>query len=172
LYGLRLQPPDVGGLAGAIRSEFTRRSVRFTYWTIAALVVVSVGFSAIAGFAIGDNLHNNPVNKAGMDATQASLGAFFELGQLIIAVLGTLTITSEYSTGMIRTSLTAMPRRGTIYAAKLVVFTTVTLVVSLITSFITFFVGRAAMSGSGRAPRCSTPSPSRRTGPRTARRIT
>jgi ABC-2 type transport system permease protein len=58
-------------------------------------------------------------------------------------------ITSEYSTGMIRTSLTAMPRRGTVYAAKLIVFGTVTLIVSLITSFVSFFVGQAAMSGSG-----------------------
>jgi ABC-2 type transport system permease protein len=152
--GLRLTalPPATGraGLAGTIRSEFTKlRSVRSTYWTIAALVIVSVGFAAIAGFAIANNIHNNPVNKAGMDATQASLGAFFELGQLIIAVLGVLTITSEYSTGMVRTSLTAMPRRGTVYAAKLIVITTVTLVVSLIISFITFFVGQAAMSGSG-----------------------
>ena len=145
-------PPATGraGLAGTIRSEFTKlRSVRSTYWTIAAMVIVSVGFAAIAGFAIANNLHSNPANKAGMDATQASLGGFFELGQLIIAVLGALTITSEYSTGMIRTSLTAMPRRGTVYAAKLLVFGTVTLVVSLITSFIAFFVGQAAMSGSG-----------------------
>jgi ABC-2 type transport system permease protein len=145
-------PPPVGraGLAGTIRSEFTKlRSVRSTYWTIAAMVIVSVGFAAIAGFAIANNLHSNPANKAGMDATQASLGGFFELGQLIIAVLGALTITSEYSTGMIRTSLTAMPRRGTVYAAKLLVFTTVALVVSLITSFVAFFVGQAAMSGSG-----------------------
>jgi ABC-type transport system involved in multi-copper enzyme maturation permease subunit len=145
-------PPATGraGLAGTIRSEFTKlRSVRSTYWTIAAMVIVSVGFAAIAGFAIANNIHNNPANKAGMDATQASLGGFFELGQLIIAVLGALTITSEYSTGMIRTSLTAMPRRGTVYAAKLLVFTTVALVVSLITSFVAFFVGQAAMSGSG-----------------------
>jgi len=145
-------PPATGraGLAGTIRSEFTKlRSVRSTYWTIAAMVIVSVGFAAIAGFAIANNLHSNPANKAGMDATQASLGGFFELGQLIIAVLGALTITSEYSTGMIRTSLTAMPRRGTVYAAKLLVFTTVALVISLITSFIAFFVGQAAMSGSG-----------------------
>jgi ABC-2 type transport system permease protein len=145
-------PPATGraGLVGTIRSEFTKlRSVRSTYWTIASLVIVSVGFAAIAGFAIANNLHNNPANKAGMDATQASLGAFFELGQLIIAVLGALTITSEYSTGMIRTSLTAMPRRGTVYAAKLAVFTTVALAVSLVTSFIAFFVGQAAMSGSG-----------------------
>src|SRR5215469_1442442 len=145
-------PPATGraGLTGTIGSEFTKlRSVRSTYWTIAAMVIVSVGFAAIAGFAIANNLHNNPANKAGMDATQASLGGFFELGQLIIAVLGALTITSEYSTGMIRTSLTAMPRRGTVYAAKLLVFSTVTLVVSLVTSFIAFFVGQAAMSGSG-----------------------
>ena len=145
-------PPATGraGLAGTIGSEFTKlRSVRSTFWTIAALFIVSVGFAAIAGFAIANNLHNNPVNKAGMDATQASLGGFFELGQLIIAVLGALTITSEYSTGMIRTSLTAMPRRGAGYAAKLLVFTTVALVISLVTSFIAFFVGQAAMSGSG-----------------------
>ena len=64
-------------------------------------------------------------------------------------MLGALVITSEYSTGMIRTSLTAMPRRGTVYAAKLIVFGTVTLIVSLITSFVSFFVGQAAMSGSG-----------------------
>jgi ABC-2 type transport system permease protein len=145
-------PPATGraGLGGTIRSEFTKlRSVRSTYWTIAALIIVSVGFAAIAGFAITSNLHSNPANKAGLDATQAALGGFFELGQLIVAVLGALTITSEYSTGMIRTSLTAMPRRGTVYTAKLLVFTAVTLVVSLITSFIAFFVGQAAMSGSG-----------------------
>jgi ABC-2 type transport system permease protein len=138
------------GLAGAIRSEFTKlRSVRSTYWTIAALFIVSVGIAAIAGFGIASQIHNNPQNKAGMDATQASLIAFFELGQLIIAVLGAMVITSEYSTGMIRTSLTAMPRRGVVYAAKLIVFGSVTLVVSLITSFISFFVGQAAMAGSG-----------------------
>ena len=145
-------PPAMGraGLAGAIRSEFTKlRSVRSTYWTIAAMFIVSVGVAAIAGFGIASSLHNNPWNKAGTDATQASLIAFFEIGQLIIAVLGALAITSEYSTGMIRTSLTAMPRRGTVYAAKLIVFSTVTLIVSMITSFVSFFVGQAAMSGSG-----------------------
>ena len=60
-----------------------------------------------------------------------------------------MVITSEYSTGMIRTSLTAMPRRGTVYLGKLIVLTSVTLVVSLVTSFIAFFVGQAALSGSG-----------------------
>src|SRR5215470_18734773 len=145
-------PPAAGraGLAGAIRSEFTKlRSVRSTYWTIAALFIVSVGVAAIAGFGIANNIHNNPQNKAGMDATQASLIAFFEFGQLIIAVLGALTITSEYSTGMIRTSLTAQPRRGTVYAAKALVFGAVSLVTGLVVSFLSFFVGQALLSSSG-----------------------
>jgi len=145
-------PPAAGhaGLRGTLASEFTKlRSVRSTYWTLAALVIVSVGIAAIVGFGVASNIHNNPQNKAGTDATQTSLIAFFELGQLIIAVVGAMSITSEYSTGMIRTSLTVMPRRGTIYLAKLIVLTTVTLVISLVTSFISFFVGQAAMSGSG-----------------------
>jgi hypothetical protein len=58
-----------------------------------------------------------------------------------------MAITSEYSTGMIRTSLTAMPRRGVVYAAKAIVFTVVTLVISLITSFVAFFVGQALLAG-------------------------
>jgi len=138
------------GLAGTIRSEFTKlRSVRSTYWTILALIVVSVGIAAIAGAAITSNLHGNPQNKAGLDSTQSVLGGFFELGQLVVAVLGALVITSEYSTGMIRTSLTAMPRRGNVFAAKLIVFTAVTLAVTVVTSFIAFFVGQALLSGSG-----------------------
>jgi len=138
------------GLRGVLASEWTKlRSVRSTYWTIASLIVVSVGIAAIAGAAIASNLHGNPANKAGMDSTQAVLGGFFELGQLVIAVLGAMVITSEYSTGMIRTSLTAMPRRGTVYAGKLIVFTAVTLVISVVTSFLAFFVGQALLSGSG-----------------------
>ena len=145
-------PPAAGraGLRGVIASEFTKlRSVRSTYWTIGALIIVSVGVAAIAGFGIASNIHNQPWNKAGTDATQDSLIAFFELGQLIIAVIGAMIITSEYSTGMIRTSLTVMPRRGTVYLGKLIVLTSVTLVVSLVTSFLAFFVGQAALSGSG-----------------------
>ncbi|HEY0933556.1 MAG TPA: ABC transporter permease subunit [Trebonia sp.] len=145
-------PPATGraGLRGVLASEFTKlRSVRSTYWTIAALMVVSVGIAAIAGAAASSDLHSNPGDKALFDGTQASLIGFFEFGQLIIAVLGALTITSEYSTGMVRTSLTAMPRRGVLYSGKLIVFTTVTLVISLVTSFISFFLGQALLSGSG-----------------------
>ena len=64
-------------------------------------------------------------------------------------MIAALAITSEYSTGMIRTSLTAKPRRGTVYLGKAIVLTWVTLIVSLVTSFIAFFVGQAPLSGSG-----------------------
>jgi ABC-2 type transport system permease protein len=145
-------PPASGqaGLRGVIASEFTKiRSVRSTYWTIAALVIVGVGIAALIGFGIANNIHNQPWNKAGTDGTQSILTPFLFIGQLIIAVIGAMVITSEYSTGMIRTSLTAMPRRGTVYLGKLIVLTVVTLVVSLVTSFIAFFVGSATLSGSG-----------------------
>jgi ABC-2 type transport system permease protein len=145
-------PPAAGqaGLRGVIASEFTKiRSVRSTYWTIAALVIVGVGIAALVGFGIANNIHNQPWNKAGTDGTQSILTPFLFIGQLIIAVIGAMVITSEYSTGMIRTSLTAMPRRGTVYLGKLIVLTVVTLVVSLVTSFIAFFVGSATLSGSG-----------------------
>src|ERR1700729_2691610 len=145
-------PPAAGraGLRDALASEFTKiRSVRSTYWTLGALFFVSVGLALAITAGTASNFANNPGNKAGFDATQGSLGAFFELGQLIIAVLGAMVITSEYSTGMIRTSLTAQPRRGVVYAAKAIVFTAVTLVISLVTAFVAFFVGQAIYSSKG-----------------------
>jgi len=145
-------PPATGraGLRGAIASEFTKvRSVRSTYWTLAALLIVSIGVGAAITGGSAANFNHNLANKAGFDATQTSLVAFFEIGQLIIAVVAAMAITSEYSTGMIRTSLTAQPRRGTVYAAKAIVLASLTLVISLVTSFIAFFVGQALLSSSG-----------------------
>ncbi|HEY7275329.1 MAG TPA: ABC transporter permease [Trebonia sp.] len=145
-------PPATGQarLRGVLASEFTKlRSVRSTYWTIGALLVFGVGLAAAIGAGAASDLHNNPGDKVGFDATQTSLAFFFYIGQLIIAVLGAMTITAEYSTGMIRTSLTAMPRRGNVFVSKLLVFTGVALVVSLVTSFLAFLVGQAVMSGTG-----------------------
>ncbi|HEY2551209.1 MAG TPA: ABC transporter permease subunit [Streptosporangiaceae bacterium] len=132
------------GLAGTLRSEFIKiRSVRSTYWTLIAMILVTIGLGALASF--GAAQHPNQLGP-GFDATQRSLVGMI-LGQLIIVVLGALTVTSEYSTGMIRTSLTAMPRRGTILAAKGLVFAGVTFVTGLVASFASFFIGQAIMSG-------------------------
>jgi len=130
------------GLPGTLASELTKiRSTRSTWWTLLALIVVTVGFGALASFGATRGGGHGP----GFDATTRSLGGLY-LGQLIIAVLGALVITSEYSTGMIRTSLIAMPRRGVVFAAKALVFGLVALVVGLITSFVSFFLGQAIMS--------------------------
>ena len=145
-------PPAAGraGLRGAIASEFTKiRTVRSTYWTLAVLLIVSVGIGAAISAGEAAQINHDPSQKAGVDATQLSLFAFFELGQLIIAVIGAMTITAEYSTGMVRTSLTALPRRGVVYAAKAIVLAAVTLAVSLVTAFIAFFLGQSLLSGTG-----------------------
>jgi len=93
-----------------------------------------------------DGLPLRPDRPGRLRPDQLSLGGLY-VGQLIIAVLGALTITSEYSTGMIRTSLSVQSRRGTLFAAKAVVFGAVALVTGLVASFAAFFVGQAFLSG-------------------------
>jgi ABC-2 type transport system permease protein len=142
--GVGLDLPRSAGrvtFAGALRSEFTKiRSVRSTYWTLLAMFVVVVGFGALASFGASHGPHG-PY----FDPTRQSLAGLY-IGQLIIGVLGVLVISSEYSTGMIRTTLTTNPHRGVMIAAKGVVFAVVALVTSLVTSFAAFFVGQAIMS--------------------------
>src|SRR5690349_4984059 len=139
------------GLGSAVRSEFTKiRSVRSTYWTLLAMVVVCVGMAALfsasdaaqVSGAANAAARASALAHARADSVMGSLIGML-IGQLVIAVLGVLTITSEYSTGMIRTSLTTMPRRGTLYAAKALVFGAVGLAAGLFTSFASFFTGQA-----------------------------
>jgi ABC-type transport system involved in multi-copper enzyme maturation permease subunit len=142
----RLLAPTTGraGFADALRSEFTKiRSTRSTYWTLLALVVVTVGIGALA--SAGAASHTQGLDRATFDATQQSLAGLY-VGQLVIAVLGALTITSEYSTGMIRTSLAVQPRRGVVFTAKALVFAAVSLVTGLVACFASFFIGQAILS--------------------------
>src|SRR5215468_7088124 len=128
--GVGLDLPRSAGrmtFAGALRSEFTKiRSVRSTYWTLLAMLVVVVGFGALASYGAATH-HPGP----DFDPTMQSLGGLY-IGQLVIGVLGVLVISSEYSTGMIRTTLTTNPHRGLMIAAKAVVFTVVAFASSLI----------------------------------------
>ena len=146
---------DRVGLASAVRSEFTKlRSVRSTYWSLLVMIIVCVGMGVLfsAGQASQVTGAANAAERAAA-LSSARSGAVTNsligllIGQLVIAVLGALTITSEYSTGMIRTSLTAMPRRGTVYAAKALVFGAVALVAGLVTSFASFLAGQAMLGG-------------------------
>ena len=143
-------PPPSGraGFPGTLRSEFTKiRSVRSTYWTLLVLLVLSIGIgAAITGGTAANWSHTSPADRATFDPTQASVAGLFYLGQLVIVVLGAMVLTAEYSTGMIRTSLTAMPRRVVVYVAKVVVFACVALVVTFAAAFIAFFLGQALLA--------------------------
>ena len=135
-------------VAGTLRSEFTKiRSVRSTYWTLFLLVAAGVAWSI--AYCVGEVSRwpaMSAQDKVGFDPAQSSIVGLALLGQLVIVVLGTLSITSEYSTGMIRTSLTVMPRRGAFYGAKAAVFAAVALVVALLASFASFFIGQALLA--------------------------
>lgn len=131
----------------ALRSEWIKlRSLRSTFWALGASVVLGIGLgAAIAAASAHSYAGSSLSNKASWDPASLSTSGM-AIGQLAIEVLGVLFIASEYSSGMIRTSLIVVPKRGRLLAAKSVVFATVTLVVGELTSFASFFVGQALIS--------------------------
>ena len=154
-----LAPTRRTTLLRTLRSEFTKlRSVRSTYWIMLVLVLASVVWCvAYCLGTVHQWPHMSAQDRSGFDATQNSILGLALLGQLVIVVLGALMITSEYSTGMVRTSLTVMPRRVTLYAAKAAVFAAVSLVVAFVASFGTFFLGRVLLSSTHVAMSLSQP---------------
>jgi ABC-2 type transport system permease protein len=131
-----------------LRSEWTKlRSVRSTFWALTVTVVLGIALGAVISAAAAHSYARSSVSgKLSWDPTNISLSGMV-LAQLAIAVLGVLCISSEYSSGMIRTSLTAVPKRGRVLAAKSLVFAAVTFVVGEVTCFTAFFVGQALISG-------------------------
>jgi ABC-2 type transport system permease protein len=131
-------------------SEWTKiRSVRSTAWTLILFVVITIGFTALFTWLTVSNW-NGP-HAAARDVRVATdpvgfvLGAGLGLGQLTLCVLGVLVITTEYSTGVIRASLLAVPRRLWMLTAKCVVFAALLLVISEIVVFGSFFIGSAIL---------------------------
>jgi ABC-type multidrug transport system permease subunit len=131
-----------------LRSEWAKlRSVRSTFWALTVTVVLGIGLGAAISAAAARGYAKSSVSgKLSWDPTGVSL-AGIGIATLAIAVLGVLCISSEYSSGMIRTSLTAVPKRGRVLAAKSLVFAAVTFIVGEATSFTAFFVGQALISG-------------------------
>ncbi|NJQ13751.1 ABC transporter permease [Streptomyces bohaiensis] len=134
-----------------LHSEWTKiRSVRSTVWTLAAALVVTVGLGVLICLLVRNTYDDlSPTDRATFDATMTSF-AGMTLGQLAMIAFGILVISNEYSTGMIRASLAAVPQRGTLMAAKVAVATLLALVVGMITAFAAYFPGQAVL-GSGLA---------------------
>lgn len=134
-------------LGHAITSEWTKmKSVRSTMWTLGVFVLLVVGIGLLAGVVVA----NSSSDLSGENAL--SLGMFgLLLGSMCIITLGVLTTSSEYGTGMIRTTMTACPSRGRVLAAKAVVFFLVAFVVTLVSSSLVAFVHVAMLEGNGAA---------------------
>jgi ABC-2 type transport system permease protein len=127
-----------------LTSEWTKlRSVRSTYWTLLIAIVTTVGLSAIVAVAFATP---PPDHRPPIDPLLPSF-ASLEYAVLAVGVLGVLTFTSEHTTGLIRTTFTAVPRRRAVLAAKAVVAGTVTLVVGELVSFASFLLAQAILSG-------------------------
>lgn len=133
-----------------LRSEWTKvASVRSTFWTLATAVIVTVGLGALISAATSASFDDlPPQERTTFDPTYISF-AGTALGQLAMVAFGVLTVSSEYSTGMIRSSLGAVPQRGVFMAAKVAVATALVFVVGMVTSFASFFLGQALLGDHG-----------------------
>jgi ABC-2 type transport system permease protein len=129
-------------------SEWTKlRSVRSTRWSLLATLLLIMGLGIIACLVFESRWpHLSPGDRRHFHPLRANL-AGVNFAQLSIGVLGVLVMTAEYSTGMIRSTFSAVPKRLPVLWAKALVFGAVAFVVSLPAVFIVFFVGQAILSG-------------------------
>ncbi len=136
--------PDV------LRSEWTKlRSVRSSYWTLLATVVILIGFSALLA-ATTVVAYSEMTVKERADLTPIAIGLNgVDVAQIAILVLGVLVITSEYGSGMIRSSISAVPQRLTLLAAKAALLASITTVVGIVSCFAAFFIAQVILSGEG-----------------------
>ena len=133
--------------ARVLLSEFTKfRSLRSTMYTLLTALVLMIGLGALFSALTASQYHTyNAADRASFNPVTTSLsGVLFAV--VAFGVLGVLVTSGEYSTGMIRSSLTAVPRRLPVLWGKLAVFAGVIFPVSLIASFISFFLGQLVLN--------------------------
>ncbi|GAB4079988.1 ABC transporter permease subunit [Modestobacter muralis] len=149
----RALPQVNGGVGGLLRGEWVKlRSLRSTWLSLAVGLVLMVLFgwlftaTAESGGPGGDG--GGPPGLSFTDPVGLSL-AGYRLAQLAIGVLGVLLVTGEYSTGTIRSTFAAVPRRWPVVAAKAGVFAAVVFVGSLLTGVVAFLIGQASLGDLG-----------------------
>ncbi len=130
-------------LARVIRSEWIKfRTLRSTLAVLGAAVAGMIGIALIVAY----NTRVLTANIQPDDAVPSSTLQGYYLGQLLVGALGVLFVTGEYSTGMIRSTLAAVPRRLPVLWAKLIVFVVVT-AVAMTASCLVAFVAAQALIG-------------------------
>jgi ABC-2 type transport system permease protein len=135
-----------------MRSEWIKlRTLRSTIWCFALILLVFVGFATIFAPPVVSQL-GEQIALAGAPATPLLLRftlTFSTFGMLVAGVLGVLTISGEYSTGMIRSTFSAAPRRLGVLVAKGIVFTVVTFIVSAVAVVAAVLVSRGFFIAGG-----------------------
>jgi len=139
------------GFSHLMATEWTKiRSVRSTVWTLIIFAVVSLGLTGLITWLTIRSLNSGQAgqNSGGIagDPVNFILSTGLGLGQLAICVLGVLVITSEYSSGTIRASLLAVPRRIPMLIAKGVVFSVLVFVIGEVVVFGSFYIGAAIVN--------------------------
>jgi ABC-2 type transport system permease protein len=129
------------------RSEWTKlRSLRSTVYALLATAVLTIGFSLLgSAFTASGWSSSSTIDKASFNPLNTSLSGV-SLGVLAIGVLGVLIVTGEYSTGMVRSTFTAVPTRLPVLLAKAGVYFLVALAVAVPATLIAFFGGQALLS--------------------------
>jgi ABC-type transport system involved in multi-copper enzyme maturation permease subunit len=130
-------------------AEWTKlRTVRSTVWSLVLLVVLTLAFTGLITAVTASQWSKADATARAQivaDPTATILGAGFQISQLTVCVLGVLVIAGEYTTGMIRASLLAVPRRTPMLAAKALVFSAVVFAVGEAVAFPSFFLGAAVL---------------------------
>jgi len=129
----------------ALHAEWTKlRTVAGPAWLLAAAAVLTIAVSVAAAAAV----RCPPATACPVDPVKLSLTGV-QVGQAVVAILAVLMISGEYSTGMIRVTLTAMPRRTTVLAAKAVILTGLVLAAGTIAVLGSVLAGRLILPGHG-----------------------
>ena len=115
--------------------------------TVAVLAAAALGM-VLLGLIVGYNTRHLTGNIQPDDHVPSSTLQGYYLGQLLIGALGVLFVSGEYSTGMIRSTLTAVPRRLPVLWAKILVLVTVVAVTMEISCLVAFSCGQALIAGS------------------------
>ncbi len=153
----RPAPPDTNGdvtLSRVIRSEWLKFRTLRSSWIVLLAAVLAL---LVLGLVIGYNTGKHFSGLAPEDAAASGPLQGYYLAQLLMGVLGVLFVTGEYSTGMIRSSLAAVPRRTPVLVAKAVVYGSIALVTMVLATFGAFFGSQLFLSHYGHGSSLSDP---------------
>jgi ABC-type transport system involved in multi-copper enzyme maturation permease subunit len=133
-----------------VTAEWTKiRSLRSTVFALALVLVVSVGIGVLDGASARSAIASrNPALRPDFDPVNAGFVGT-QYGQLCLVAFGVLLMCSEYTSGMIRASLSAVAQRGLFYAGKIAACAGVTFLLSCVTAFISFLATQQALGPYG-----------------------